>query len=168
VAIRSTARDDVYVVLAGTGPGDDAAFQVFVNPLVTWIWAGAALLVLGVLLGNLGGPPAERLRAAAGLPVPADVLARDVAQPYQPSAGVEDAWLAVYRDTGRHWDLYELAEELVDLEDSFQQWRFRHVKTVERIIGHKRGTGGTAGVGYLRQALDIVFFPELLEVRTLL
>ena len=73
-----------------------------------------------------------------------------------------------YRDTGRHWDLYELAEELVDLEDSFQQWRFRHVKTVERIIGHKRGTGGTAGVGYLRQALDIVFFPELWEVRTLL
>ena len=83
-------------------------------------------------------------------------------------SGGGEAGTTVYRDTGRHWDLYELAEELVDLEDSFQQWRFRHVKTVERIIGHKRGTGGTAGVGYLRQALDIVFFPELWEVRTLL
>jgi len=76
------------------------------------------------------------------------------------------AWLAIYRDTARHWDLYELAEELVDLEDWFQQWRFRHVTTVERIIGRKRGTGGTSGVGYLRQALDIRFFPELWEVRT--
>jgi tryptophan 2,3-dioxygenase len=109
-----------------------------------------------------------RLLARRGFAIAPDRLERDWTAPYRADASVRDAWLAVYRDTARHWDLYELAEELVDLEDSFQQWRFRHVRTVERIIGHKRGTGGTAGVGYLRQALDIVFFPELWEVRTLL
>jgi tryptophan 2,3-dioxygenase len=109
-----------------------------------------------------------RLLARRGFAIAPSRLDRDWTAPYRSDPSVRDAWLAVYRDTGRHWDLYELAEELVDLEDSFQQWRFRHVKTVERIIGHKRGTGGTAGVDYLRQALDIVFFPELWEVRTLL
>ena len=79
---------------------------------------------------------------------------------------MRDAWLAVYRDTERYWDLYEFAEELVDLEDWFQQWRFRHVTTVERIIGNKRGTGGTAGVAYLAKALELKFFPELWHVRT--
>ena len=76
------------------------------------------------------------------------------------------AWAEIYRNTHEHWDLYQLAEELVDLEDWFQQWRFRHMTTVKRIIGFKRGTGGTAGVGYLRHALDTTFFPELWEVRT--
>jgi tryptophan 2,3-dioxygenase len=109
-----------------------------------------------------------RLLARRGFAIAPERLERDWTAPYRAEASVRDAWLAVYRDTGRHWDLYELAEELVDLEDAFQQWRFRHVKTVERIIGLKRGTGGTAGVGYLRQVLDIVFFPELWEVRTLL
>jgi len=79
---------------------------------------------------------------------------------------VRAAWLAIYRDPKTHWELYQLAEELVDLEDWFQQWRFRHVTTVQRVIGFKRGTGGTAGVAYLRKALEIVFFPELWEVRT--
>ena len=79
---------------------------------------------------------------------------------------VEAAWLTVYREPDRHWDLYELAEKLVDLEFRFQQWRFAHMKTVERIIGHKRGTGGTSGVSYLAAALDHAFFPELLRVRT--
>lgn len=80
--------------------------------------------------------------------------------------GVEAAWLAVYREPERHWDLYELAEKLVDLEFRFQQWRFAHLKTVERIIGYKHGTGGTGGVSYLVEALDKSFFPELLKVRT--
>ena len=81
---------------------------------------------------------------------------------------VDDAWLTVYREPERHWDLYELAEKLVDLEFRFQQWRFAHMKTVERIIGYKHGTGGTGGVSYLVAALDKSFFPELLKVRTTL
>ena len=109
-----------------------------------------------------------RLLARHGLPVPEEVLGRDVTQRYTGHPGVTEAWLTIYRDTETWWTLYELAEELVDLEDWFQQWRFRHVTTVERIIGGKRGTGGTAGVSYLRGALDIRFFPELWDVRTAL
>ncbi len=74
---------------------------------------------------------------------------------------MEAAWLAVYRDPKAHWELYEMAEELVDLEDVFRQWRFRNVTTVERIIGMKQGTGGTADASYLRKMLDVVLFPEL-------
>jgi tryptophan 2,3-dioxygenase len=81
-------------------------------------------------------------------------------------ASVEAAWLEVYREPSSHWDLYEMAEELVDLEDAFRQWRFRHVTTVERIIGMKAGTGGTGGVSYLRKMLDVVLFPELWGVRS--
>jgi tryptophan 2,3-dioxygenase len=106
------------------------------------------------------------LLARRGFAVDDAVLRRDFAEPYRPNDSVRAAWLAVYRETAAHWDLYELAEELVDLEDWFQQWRFRHVTTVERIIGRKPGTGGTAGVAYLRKALDIRFFPELWDVRT--
>ena len=111
---------------------------------------------------------AIRLLARRGFAIDPELLARDLTQPHRADPSVTAAWLAVYRDTAAHWDLYELAEELVDLEDSFQQWRFRHVTTVQRIIGFRRGTGGTAGVAYLRQALEIVFFPELWEVRTAL
>jgi tryptophan 2,3-dioxygenase len=107
-----------------------------------------------------------QLLARLGLPLPAGALDRDWSQPYAPSTAVEDAWLAVYRDTGRWWVLYDLAEKLVDLEHQFQQWRFMHLKTVERIIGHKQGTGGTSGVSYLVKALDLRFFPELWTVRT--
>ena len=103
--------------------------------------------------------------ARRGLAVPADRVERDWTQPYVASAAVEDAWLAVYRDPAAHWDLYQLGEELVDFEDAFRQWRFRHVTTVERIIGVKPGTGGTSGVGYLRRMLDVVLFPELWSVR---
>ena len=78
------------------------------------------------------------------------------------------AWLAIYGDPKQHWELYEFAEKLIDVEDWFQQWRFRHMKTVERIIGSKRGTGGTSGVSYLRHVLDIYFFPELWQVPTAL
>ncbi|WP_312519824.1 tryptophan 2,3-dioxygenase [Massilia sp.] len=86
--------------------------------------------------------------------------------PTQMDDSVKAAWLGVYRDTARHWALYELAEKLVDLETAFRFWRFRHVSTVERIIGFKSGTGGTAGVSYLRKMLDVVLFPELFALRT--
>ena len=109
---------------------------------------------------------ALRLLARRGLPVPAASVDRDWAQPYAASEGVEQAWLTVYRDPQRHWDLYELGEELTDLEDAFRLWRFRHVTTVERIIGFKRGTGGTGGVPYLRKMLVVVLFPEIWQLRT--
>ncbi len=109
---------------------------------------------------------AIRLLARRGFAVDAQTLERDWSLPYSANGSVMAAWTAVYREPARHWDLYELAEELVDLEDFFRQWRFRHVTTVERIIGFKRGTGGTAGVAYLRKLLDIRLFPELWDLRT--
>jgi tryptophan 2,3-dioxygenase len=107
-----------------------------------------------------------RLLAARGLPVPASHVQRDWTQPYVESAQVEQAWLTVYRENERYFDLYQLGEELTDLEDAFRLWRFRHVTTVERIIGFKRGTGGTGGVSYLRKMLDVVLFPEIWKLRT--
>lgn len=107
-----------------------------------------------------------RMLARRGFNIPASHVERDWAEPYEPSDDVEAAWLEVYRDVEKHWDLYELAEKFVDLEHKFQQWRFAHMKTVERIIGHKRGTGGSSGVHYLKKALDLKFFPELWSVRT--
>ena len=109
---------------------------------------------------------ALRLMARRGLAVPTSHTARDWTQPYVASDAVEDAWLSVYRDPEHHWDLYQLGEKLTDLEDAFRVWRFKHVTTVERIIGFKRGTGGTSGVGYLRKMLDVVLFPELWRLRT--
>ena len=109
---------------------------------------------------------ALRLLARRGLAVPATHTARDWAQPYVESAEVEAAWLQVYRAPEKHWDLYQLGEELTDLEDAFRLWRFRHVTTVERVIGFKRGTGGTGGVSYLRKMLDVVLFPEIWRLRT--
>lgn len=110
----------------------------------------------------------EALRFAArqGFDLPAEVLDRDWSQEYEPSDAVEALWREVYLNTGRWWELYEFAEKLVDLEQKFQQWRFNHMKTVERIIGFRRGTGGTAGVSYLVKALDLRLFPELWTVRT--
>ena len=109
---------------------------------------------------------ALKLLARRGLAVPASHLERDWTQPYVASDEVERAWLTVYRDPEHHWDLYELGEELTDLEDAFRLWRFRHLTTVARIIGHKPGTGGTSGVGYLRRMLDVELFPELWKLRT--
>ena len=109
---------------------------------------------------------ALRLLARRGLPVPASHVERDWTQPYVEDAQVEQAWLTVYRDPEHHWDLYQLGEELTDLEDAFRLWRFRHVTTVERIIGFKRGTGGTGGVSYLRKMLEVVLFPEIWRLRT--
>jgi tryptophan 2,3-dioxygenase len=108
---------------------------------------------------------ALRLLARRGFSIPADHLARDWSCPYVASSEVESAWKEIYENPERHWDLYELAEKLMDLEYRVQLWRFGHLKTIERIIGFKRGTGGTAGVPYLAKVIDQVFFPELLTVR---
>ncbi len=109
---------------------------------------------------------ALRLLARRGLAVPASHVDRDWTRPYTADDAVEQAWLQVYRAPETHWDLYQLGEELTDLEDAFRLWRFRHVTTVERVIGFKRGTGGTNGVGYLRKMLDVVLFPEIWKLRT--
>ena len=107
-----------------------------------------------------------RFLARRGFGVPADVVERDWSQPYTASDGVVEVFRQIYADPEQHWAEYETAEEFVDVEDLFQQWRFRHVKTVERIIGYKKGTGGSSGVAFLRRALELTFFPELLSVRT--
>ncbi|WP_339285233.1 tryptophan 2,3-dioxygenase [Oceanobacillus sp. FSL K6-3682] len=104
--------------------------------------------------------------ARAGLPIDEDVLNRDVSVTHKSNESVKQAWMTVYKNVDQYWELYELAEELVDIEDLFQQWRFRHMKTVERIIGFKKGTGGSGGVSYLKKVLDQYFFPELWELRT--
>ena len=122
-------------------------------------------------------PPTGRLEftmwpsvalARAGFPINPKLLTRDFSVTYKGDQTVADAWLDVYRNVDDHWDLYQLAEKLVDIEDSHQQWRFRHMKTVERIIGFKTGTGGSSGVNYLKSVLDHRFFPELWDVRTAL
>jgi len=107
-----------------------------------------------------------RLLARRGLVIPTSHLDRDWTQPYASDDAVQEAWLVVYRDPKAHWELYQLGEELTDLEDAFRLWRFRHVTTVERVIGFKRGTGGTSGVSYLRKMLDVVLFPEIWRLRT--
>jgi tryptophan 2,3-dioxygenase len=108
------------------------------------------------------------LNAEDGIEVPADVLNRDVSAPYAADDAVIAAWQKVYSDPGKYWSLYELAEKLVDFEDYFRRWRFNHVTTVERVIGFKRGTGGTGGVSYLKKMLEVELFPELWRVRTAL
>lgn len=106
--------------------------------------------------------------ARAGLAIPAEVLERDVTRPYVPHPAVEAAFLEVYRDTSRYWELYQLAEKLVDIDDATATWRHKHVLTVERVIGGKRGTGGTAGASYLHSTLSKRAFPELWSLRTAL
>ena len=109
---------------------------------------------------------ALNLLSRHGFAVPASVIQRDFGAPYQADAAVTTAWRQVYQEPETHWPLYELAEKLVDFEDYFRRWRFNHVTTVERIIGMKRGTGGTEGVGYLKRMLEVELFPELWQVRT--
>jgi tryptophan 2,3-dioxygenase len=109
---------------------------------------------------------ALRLMARRGLAMPQSHTERDWTRSYEANDAVEAAWLVVYRDPETHWDLYQLGEKLTDIEDAFRLWRFRHVTTVERVIGFKRGTGGTGGVTYLRKMLDVVLFPELWRLRT--
>ena len=107
-----------------------------------------------------------RLLSRRGYGIPPELLDRDFTEPYVSSKAVAGAWLGVYHNAQKDWDLYELAERLMDLDHDFQVWRFNHMKTVERIIGHKPGTGGTAGVSYLAKALELKFFPELWQIRT--
>jgi tryptophan 2,3-dioxygenase len=107
-----------------------------------------------------------RYLARKGMPVPKERTERDWTQPYERHPGVVQVFKAIYEDPERYWDEYDMCEKLVDLEENFQLWRFRHVKTVERVIGFKRGTGGTAGVAFLRRTLETPLFPELLDVRT--
>ncbi|MEP3052338.1 MAG: tryptophan 2,3-dioxygenase family protein [Erythrobacter sp.] len=109
---------------------------------------------------------AIRLLSNSGFQIDDQVLERNLTDPYVHNSSVESAWAEIYRNPQSHWDIYELAEKLVDLEYHFQRWRFGHLKTVERIIGFKRGTGGTKGVPYLAGVLEQAFFPELLSVRT--
>ncbi|MFV0492116.1 MAG: tryptophan 2,3-dioxygenase [Pseudorhodobacter sp.] len=109
---------------------------------------------------------ALRLLARQGLPVPKEVLSRELRDPWQEHDGLRGVWAMVYRDTDQYWEAYELAEKLMDFEDYFRRWRFNHVTTVERIIGLKRGTGGTSGVSYLRRMLEVELFPELWHLRT--
>jgi tryptophan 2,3-dioxygenase len=104
--------------------------------------------------------------ARRGYAVPQEVLDRDVSQPYRFNEDLVDTFAEVYASPSQHWGVYETCEELVDLEDNFQQWRFRHLQVVTRTIGHKKGTGGSSGVDFLRRALDLTFFPELYAVRT--
>ena len=104
--------------------------------------------------------------ARQGMPVPAERVERDWSQPYERHAGVTAVFKAIYENTERHWAEYDMCEKLVDVEENFLLWRFRHVKTVERIIGYKKGTGGTAGVAFLRKTLETALFPELIDVRT--
>ena len=107
-----------------------------------------------------------RYLARRGYAVPAELLERDFTQPYRENEGLVDTFASVYARPSEHWGVYETCEELVDLEDNFQQWRFRHLQVVTRTIGHKKGTGGSSGVDFLRRALDLTFFPELYSVRT--
>ncbi|WP_223477915.1 tryptophan 2,3-dioxygenase [Oricola indica] len=109
-----------------------------------------------------------RLAARKGVEIPTGVLDRDVSRTHAADDGVMDAWRVVYEAPETHWELYELAEKLVDFEDYFRRWRFNHVTTVERVIGFKRGTGGTGGVSYLKRMLEVELFPELWHVRTVL
>ena len=101
-----------------------------------------------------------------GYPIPTSTLQRDVAQPYRRRDDLLPAFKIIYSDPHQHWAAYETCEELIDIEDNFQLWRFRHLKTVQRTIGMKTGTGGSSGVPFLQKALDIAFFPELYTVRT--
>jgi tryptophan 2,3-dioxygenase len=107
-----------------------------------------------------------KLLARRGFAIDEGVVARDFTLRHEANDSVREAWKTVYRDPRAHWELYELAEKLVDFEDYFRRWRFNHVTTVERVIGFKRGTGGTMGVSYLRRMLEVVLFPELWQVRT--
>ena len=109
-----------------------------------------------------------RLLARRGLAVPEASLTRDVTQPYERNPDLVPALAQIYEDTERWWDAYDMCEKLVDVEEAFQLWRFRHMKTVERIIGYKAGTGGSSGVAFLRRALDRAFFPELIDVRSVI
>ena len=140
-------RDPSHLRFQAEGSAERAALEAVLDRPSLWDEANGAL-------------------ARAGFPVPAAALERDWREPYQPDQGVEDAWAEVYRDTERWWRFYQLAEKLVDIDDAMAAWRHKHVITVERVIGLKRGTGGTAGVPYLQSTIGKRAFPELWTLRT--
>lgn len=165
-----------------TGLGQSSGFQSWQYRLIEYAVGNRNLAMLrphahrpdltAKLEAELSRPSLydEALRhlARSGLPVPDAVLTRNLRAPWVESDAVREVWAMVYRDPQRHWQAYELAEKLVDFEDYFRRWRFNHVTTVERVIGFKRGTGGTSGVQYLRRMLDVQLFPELWSLRTAL
>lgn len=162
--------------------GDASGFQSLQYRLVEFMLGNKNAQMVAVFDHD---PPArERLEAALRAPslydeflrhlhrrghaVPADCVERDWSHPHARRPDLVPVLAAIYREPERHWDAYHLCELLIDLEQGFQLWRFRHMKTVERIIGYRRGTGGSSGVAFLKQALELSFFPELYEVRTAL
>jgi len=160
--------------------GHSSGFQSYQNRLIEFALGSKNINVLSVykhqpdlfqkLKQAIDEPSiydlAIQAMAKRGLAIDQQSLQRDWSENYQPLASVEAAWLEVYRDVNQYWDLYELAEKLVDIASNHQQWRFNHMNTVERIIGHKPGTGGSSGVPYLKRVLDQRFFPELWSLRT--
>ena len=160
--------------------GHSSGFQSYQNRLIEFALGQKQAHVLSVykhdaeLFKTMEGALYERsiydaaIQALSmrGLPIDDAALNRDWSEPYEPNASVEEAWLTVYRNVDQYWDLYELAEKLVDIGSKQQLWRFNHMSTVERIIGHKMGTGGSAGVSYLKKVVDHRFFPELWSLRT--
>jgi tryptophan 2,3-dioxygenase len=161
------------------GLGSSSGFQSEQNRRLEFILGGKNAAVLEhphspearVRLADALAEPslydeALRLLHRRGFAIPQEVVERDWREPYRSQPQVVEAWLQVYRDPQAHWDLYELAEKLVDLDYRYSQWRFAHLKTVERIIGYKPGSGGTAGAAYLASVLKVPFFPDLLDVRT--
>ncbi|WP_163100444.1 tryptophan 2,3-dioxygenase [Peribacillus alkalitolerans] len=160
--------------------GHSSGFQSYQNRLIEFAFGQKSHHVLSVyqhdpeLYEQLNKALHERsiydmaIKALSvrGLPIDEDALNRDWSQMYQPNQSVENAWLTVYRNVDQYWDLYELAEKLVDIGSQQQFWRYNHMSTVERIIGNKMGTGGSSGVAYLKRVLDHQFFPELWTVRT--
>ncbi|MBK3493884.1 tryptophan 2,3-dioxygenase [Viridibacillus sp. YIM B01967] len=160
--------------------GQSSGFQSYQNRLIEFALGNKNVHMLSVyqhqtelseqMLQALHEPSiydaAINALVARGLPIDQEAISRDFSQIYEPNTSVEEAWLTVYRDVEQYWDLYELAEKLVDIGNQQQLWRFNHVSTVERIIGHKQGTGGSSGVTYLKRVLDQHFFPELWSLRT--
>ncbi|MGG3497769.1 tryptophan 2,3-dioxygenase [Peribacillus simplex] len=160
--------------------GNSSGFQSFQNRLIEFAMGQKNSQILAVfrhqpelyesMKATLNKPSiydaAIGALAARGLPVDESVLNRDWPETYRENASVESAWLTVYRDVHKYWDLYELAEKLVDIGSQQQFWRFNHMSTVERIIGNKTGTGGSSGVSYLKKVVEQPFFPELLTLRT--
>ncbi|TDL89899.1 tryptophan 2,3-dioxygenase [Vibrio vulnificus] len=160
--------------------GNSSGFQSFQNRLIEFAMGQKNSQILAVfrhqpelyesMMAALNKPSiydaAIGALAARGLPIDQSVLNRDWSVIYQENASVESAWLTVYRDVHNYWDLYELAEKLVDIGSQQQFWRFNHMSTVERIIGNKKGTGGSSGVSYLKKVVEQPFFPELLTLRT--
>jgi len=178
-AVLETLTPSEYVKFRGV-LGNASGFQSLQYRVIEFLLGNKNADMLAVFAYDAGAQ--ERLRAVleapslydeflrhlrrAGHPVPDACVERDWSEPHARSAELVPVLAAIYESPHEHWEDYELCEELVDVEESFQLWRFRHMKTVERIIGYKRGTAGSSGVGFLRRALDLTFFPELLEVRT--